>query len=192
MGFDLVYRSGVPPWDIGRPQPALVRLARKGAIHGSVADLGCGTGENAMYLASLGLDVLGIDAAPTAIAMARAKAVARSSTARFLVADALELELLGQPCDVAVDVGLFHTFSDRDRARFATSLWRVLAPGARYFMLCFSELQAGEFGPRRVTQAEIRDTFGHHWRIDSIIEERFVARLPGGGAHAWLASLTRL
>jgi SAM-dependent methyltransferase len=191
VGFDLAYRSGVPPWDIGRPQPVLVRLVDEGAIAGSVVDLGCGTGENAIYLASRGCAVVGIDSAPTAIASAWAKAAGRSSTARFLVADALELERLEEPFDAAVDIGLFHTFSDADRVRFARSLQAILRPGARYHMLCFSELQQGGLGPRRVTQAEIRRTFDQGWRVDAIVPERFAARVPGGGAYAWLASLTR-
>ena len=92
--------------------------------------------------------------------------------------------------DVGIDCGLFHTFSDADRVRFERSLQRILRPGGRYILLCFSENQPGDFGPRRVTQAEIRATFASGWTVDSIVAERFAARLPGGGAEAWLALLT--
>jgi hypothetical protein len=44
--FDLLYEQR-PPWEIGRPQPALLALAEAGAIHGRVLDMGCGTGEHA-------------------------------------------------------------------------------------------------------------------------------------------------
>ena len=191
MGFEWAYRSGDAPWDIGRPQPAIVRLAEAGLIEGDVIDVGCGTGENALYLASRGLAVVGVDAAPTAIERARAKAAARASEATFLTADALALERLGRTFDVAVDCGLFHTFGDAERIAFARSLHGVLRPGARYVLLCFSELEPGEQGPRRVTQPEIRATFGDGWSVDSIVAERFTARLFGGGAHAWLGLLTR-
>ena len=191
VGFEWAYRSGEPPWDIGRPQPAIVRLAEEGAIEGTVLDVGCGTGENALYLASLGLDVVGVDAAPTAIERARAKATERDSRAEFLVADALALDALGRTFDVAIDCGLFHTFSDADRVRFERSLHATLHPGARYFLLCFSEHQPGDTGPRRVTEREIRETFARRWKVDSIVEERFAARLADGGASAWLASMTR-
>jgi SAM-dependent methyltransferase len=80
-----------PPWDIGRPQPAFVRLADQGRLTGRLLDAGCGTGENALLAASRGADVTGIDVAPTAIAQARAKASERGLTARFEVADALDL-----------------------------------------------------------------------------------------------------
>ena len=192
MGFEWAYQNREPPWDIGRPQPAVVRLAEQGALAGSVIDVGCGTGENALYLASRGLGVVGVDAAPTAIARAQEKAAERGIAASFLVADACALEGLGRTFDCALDCGLFHTFSDPDRARFERSLRQTLGVGGRYVLLCFSEHEPGPWGPRRVTQAEIRATFAAGWRIDSIVAERFAARVPGDRAQAWLASITRV
>ncbi len=192
MGFEWAYRNGTPPWDIGRAQPAIVRLADEGLIAGDVIDVGCGTGENALYLASRGLTVLGVDAAPTAIAQAQEKARLRGSSATFQVADALALERLGHTFDTAIDCGLFHTLSDPDRIRFERSLHRALRSGGRYVLLGFNEHQPGQLGPRRVTKAEIRATFATGWTVDSIVAERFAASLPGDGAHAWLALLTRI
>jgi 2-polyprenyl-3-methyl-5-hydroxy-6-metoxy-1,4-benzoquinol methylase len=62
------------PWDIGRPQPALVRLAAEGGFAGAVLDAGCGTGENALHVAALGLQVLGVDVAETAVSTATSDA----------------------------------------------------------------------------------------------------------------------
>jgi SAM-dependent methyltransferase len=72
--WDASYHGGPAPWDIGRPQPAVVRLAAAGAFTGAVLDAGCGTGENALHVAALGLPVLGLDVAETALAIARQKA----------------------------------------------------------------------------------------------------------------------
>jgi len=116
MGFEWAYRNGVPPWDIGRAQPAIVRLAEEGLIAGDVIDVGSGTGENALYLASRGLAVVGVDAAPTAIAQAQEKARQRGSSATFLVTDALALEGLRRTFDVAIDCGL-RCRSSRARSR---------------------------------------------------------------------------
>src|SRR5919109_94812 len=75
--WDASYHDGPAPWDIGRPQPAVVRLASEGGFAGAVLDAGCGTGENALHVAALGLPVLGVDVAETALAMARKKAAER-------------------------------------------------------------------------------------------------------------------
>jgi SAM-dependent methyltransferase len=190
MSFDAAYRHGRPPWDIDRPQPAVVELTERRAIQGTVIDVGCGTGDNALYLASTGLTVTGVDSAPTAIERARAKAAARGLDVTFRVADALALGDLGRTFDTAVDCGLFHTFDDPERPRFERSLRAVLRPGGHYFMLCFSEDEPGGWGPRRVTQAEIASTFAAGWRVDAIVASRFDATF--GSAAAWLASLTRL
>ncbi len=195
MGFEWAYRNGEPPWDIGRPQPVLVRLAEEGLIAGSVIDVGCGTGENALHLASLGIDATGIDLAPTAIARARAKAASRGLEATFEIVDALDLGALGRTFDVAVDFGLFHVFSNAERVVYEQSLRNILRPSARYFCLCFSDEEPGDMGPRRVSRAEIRATFTGGWRIDDIAAERFATRNGSGfpsPPRAWLASLTRL
>src|SRR4029077_16662286 len=92
LPWDASYHDGPPPWDIGQPQPAVVRLAAEGGFAGAVLDAGCGTGENALHVASLGLPVLGFDVAETALAMAREKARHRGISAEFVAADALQLE----------------------------------------------------------------------------------------------------
>jgi SAM-dependent methyltransferase len=186
--FESAYH-GTPPWDIGRPQPAIVRLAETGQISGAVLDVGCGTGENAIYLAERGLAVTGIDGAPTAIRKARAKAKSRGLDIRFEVADALDLSL-PKSFDTVIDSGLFHVFSDDERTRFTESLGRVVRPGGTYVMMCFSEREPGDWGPRRVTQAEIRSAFGAGWRVNSIDPSAFETN--GGDAQAWLASISRL
>jgi SAM-dependent methyltransferase len=187
--FESAYR-GTPPWDIGRPQPAIVRLAETGQITGSVLDVGCGTGENVLFLAERGFAAAGIDGAPTAIKKARAKAKRRGLNASFEVADALSLPTPERPFDTVIDTGLFHVFSDEERVRFTQSLGRVARSGGTYFLMCFSDRQPGDWGPRRVTQAEIRTAFTDGWRVNSIHPSAFETNI--GDAQAWLASITRL
>lgn len=184
--------DGVPPWDVGRAQPVFVALADAGEIAGDVLDVGCGTGENALHLAARGRSVWGVDAVPAAIEKARTKARERDLAATFVVHDALELGTIGRTFDCAIDSGLFHVFSDDDRTRFAKSIAAALRPGARYHVLCFSDRQPGDWGPRRVTQAEIRATFESGFRVDGIVEATFETNLADSPRiRAWLASMTR-
>src|SRR5260370_25913519 len=121
------YTAGTPAlWDMGRPQPVFVRLADEGRLTGRLLDAGCGTGENALLAASRGADVTGVDVAPTAIARARAKASERGLTARFEVADALDLGRLSFTVDTVIDSGVFHVFGHDDRTRYGASLAAVL------------------------------------------------------------------
>lgn len=160
---------------------------------GDVIDVGCGTGENAMMFASEGHRVLGVDSSPLAIEKAKAKAKERNSGAEFKVANALDLPSVGRKFDAAIDCGLFHVFSDRERVSFAKSLRGVLNPKGVYFMLCFSEREPKDWGgPRRVTKEEIRSTFSRGWRVDWIRSARFESKYHDDGGYAWLSSITRL
>jgi SAM-dependent methyltransferase len=185
------YGPDRPPWEIDRPQPAVLRLLDEGAFHGDVLDVGCGSGENATELASRGLHVLGIDWAAAAVDMARAKAAKRSLDVEFKVADALRLDRLGRSFDTILDSALFHTFSDDARSAYVPSLTSVTRSGSILFLLCFSELEPWGGGPRRVTQAEIRGAFADDWVVRSIVPERYEIRLSPGYALAWLATIQR-
>jgi cyclopropane fatty-acyl-phospholipid synthase-like methyltransferase len=188
--FDALY-TGTPPWDIGRPQPAFLELAEAGIVRGRVLDVGCGTGEHALMAAGLGLEATGIDAARTAIAIAQDKARDRGLTPRFLVWNALQLAALDEQFDTVLDCGLFHIFDDDDRAQFVDSLAAVVPTGGGYHMLCFSDRQPGDWGPRRVTQDEIRTSFSAGWQVDSIEAARIDITIDPNGALAWRASIRR-
>jgi 2-polyprenyl-3-methyl-5-hydroxy-6-metoxy-1,4-benzoquinol methylase len=113
--WDDSYSGSPPPWDIGRPQPAFVRLAEAGALRGALLDAGCGTGEHTILAALHGAHALGIDVSPRAIEIARRKAAERGIATRFQVLDAHHLDTLGESFDTVVDSGLFHVFDDAAR-----------------------------------------------------------------------------
>ncbi len=189
--FDSVYR-GTPPWEIGRPQKAFIELARAGEVTGSVLDVGCGTGDHVLFFAEEGHEVLGIDTAALAIRKAEEKAAGRGLQARFLVWNALDLSGLNRKFDTVIDSGFFHTLSDEDRPVFVDSLAAVLAPGGKYFMLCFSDQNPGEYPlPRRIAKEEIRDNFREGWSINYIRPAVFENSIQAEGHHAWLASISK-
>jgi SAM-dependent methyltransferase len=191
--WDASYRDGPAPWDIGRPQPAVVRVAVAGGFAGAVLDAGCGTGENTLHVAALGLPVLGVDVAEAALAVAREKARERGIEAEFAAADALELERLGRRFDTVLDVGLFHTFDRDERPRYVAGLASVTEPGGTLYVLCFSD-DGPDPGPHPVSEDELRAAFGagSGWDVAAVEPDRIQTRFHGDdGAPAWLATVTR-
>jgi SAM-dependent methyltransferase len=192
--WDGSYAGPSPPWDIGRPQPAFVRLADAGGLTGALLDAGCGTGEHTILAARYHARALGIDVSRRAIEIARRKAAERGVPTSFQVLDALHLLTLGETFDTTVDSGLFHVFDDAARARYVTALHAVLRPGGHLHLMCFNDRQPGDWGPRRVTEGELRAAFASGWRIDSLAADRFEIN-PGLGsttAESWLVDAVRL
>ena len=156
-------------------------------------DSGCGTGEQTLLAAAHGADAVGVDVSGPAIQRAKQKAADRGLVARFEVADTLRLADLGLIFDTIIDSGVFHVFDDENRARYVASLASVLRPGGRCYLLCFSDRQPGDYGPRRVRQDELRAAFSHGWAVVGIEATAFELNQPERpSAQAWLAVIERL
>ncbi len=193
LDFEQAYQGHTPPWDIGRPQPAVVQLVDQGDFRGRVLDCGCGTGENVLLLAQRGYVAVGIDASSTAISRARAKARERGLPAIFQVADAFALDQLGQTFDTVLDCGLMHNLPAPARLTYTQSLAAVTAPDGRVIVLCFSEATTGQRGPDyRLSQADIRAAFQDGWHVEAIRPSHFEVRLDPPRATAWLALVRRI
>jgi SAM-dependent methyltransferase len=193
LPWDASYRDGPAPWDIGWPQPAVLRLASEGKFSGAVLDAGCGTGENALHVASLGLSVLGIDVAETALAIAREKARARGIKLEFAAVDAFQLERLRRKFDTVLDCGLFHSFDADERPRYTASLGSVTEHNGTLYVLCFSDI-GPDIGPHPITQEELRAVFNssNGWNITAIEPDRLQTRFHENGASAWFATIKRI
>jgi SAM-dependent methyltransferase len=171
-----------------------VRLASEGGFAGAVLDAGCGTGANALHVASLGLSVLGVDVAETALAIARAKADDRGVDVEFSVADALRLDRLGRRFSTVLDCGLFHTFDRDERPEYAAGLASVTEQNGTLYLLCFSD-EGPDTGPHPVSQDELRAAFhpGTGWNIAAIEADRVQTRFhDDDGAPAWFATIKRI
>jgi cyclopropane fatty-acyl-phospholipid synthase-like methyltransferase len=194
--FENAY-AGQAPWDIGKPQPPFVAAADR--ITGRVLDAGCGTGDLSLFLAGRGCTVTGFDFLDEPIRRAQRKAAERGIAATFLVKDAMTLPEWAERFDNVVDSGLFHVFSDADRRRYVEGMATVLEPGGRLFLLCFSDEEPGDQGPRRVSKADLHAAFAGGWQIESIEAVRVEVRpdlqdlhFSEGGPRAWFAVVRRV
>jgi SAM-dependent methyltransferase len=190
------FYSGKAPWDIGKPQGRFAAIADW--VTGPVLDAGCGTGEHALFFAARGLRVIGIDFVEEAIRRARRKAAERGLAVEFLVKDATALGDWGERFASVIDCGLFHVFSDEDRRRYVKGLARVLEPGGRLFLMCFSDEEPGTEGPRRVSRQELFDAFADGWEVESIQPARCEVHpefteftFSEGGPKVWFAIVRR-
>jgi ubiquinone/menaquinone biosynthesis C-methylase UbiE len=159
-----------------------------------VLDAGCGTGENTLLVAALGLPVLGVDVAETALSMAREKAAERGIAAEFEWADALRLDRLQRQFDTVLDCGLFHAFDGDERPEYAASLATVTDAGATLYVLCFSDV-GSDTGPHPVSRDELTAPFtaAPGWDIAAVEEDRVLTRFHDDqGAAAWLATVRRI
>ena len=170
-----------------------MRLASAGRFSGAVLDAGCGTGENALHVASLGLSVLGVDVAETALAIAREKARARGIKVEFATTDAFKLECLRRKFDTVLDCGLFHTFDGDERPRYAASLGSVTEHNGTLYVLCFSDI-GPDIGPHPIGQEELRAAFNpsNGWNVAAIKPDRLQTRFHENGAPAWFATIKRI
>jgi SAM-dependent methyltransferase len=193
LPWDASYHHGPAPWDIGRPQPPIVRVASAGGFAGPVLDAGCGTGENALHLASLGFSVVGVDVAETALAIAREKARERDIAVEFATADVFHLEGLGRSFATALDCGMFHTCDANERSEYVASLASITEHGGTLYVLCFSD-EGPDTGPHPVSEQELRAAFNPStgWNIVAVEPDRIQTRFHDHGAPAWFATIKRI
>jgi SAM-dependent methyltransferase len=170
-----------------------VRVASEGGFVGAVLDAGCGTGENTLHVAGLGLSVLGVDVAETALAIARQKAGERGIDVEFAAADALQLARLGRRFDTVLDCGLFHAFDGDERPGYVASLASVTEHDGTLYVLCFSD-DGPDTGPHPVSEEELRAAFraGSGWHVAAIEPDRVQTRFHDDGAPAWFATIKRI
>ncbi|HVE98490.1 MAG TPA: class I SAM-dependent methyltransferase [Mycobacteriales bacterium] len=171
--WDAAYadESDPPPWVIEEPQPEVVALLEREPITGQLLDSGCGTGEHSLLAAERGAVVTGVDISRNAIDTARRKAAARGLAVEFAVASMLEpLPFDDGVFDTVLDSGVFHSFEGAEQRAYVDNLTRLTKRDGQLHLICFSEHQAGEgeWGPRRITQAEIRAAFADGWSVDEI------------------------
>ena len=180
--FQSVYQE-TPPWDIGKPQPAMSALLAKYPPVDLILDVGCGSGDLSIYLAQLGYQVVWVDFVEAAIATAQARLSVLSPEmarrVRFQVADALKPSLLQQRFGAVVDSGFFHLFDPAECNRFMDELALTLRPGGWYYLHAFAVEFPVPNVPRSITAAEVQARFTAEkgWRIHELQSVEFLSRV---------------
>jgi cyclopropane fatty-acyl-phospholipid synthase-like methyltransferase len=180
--FKAVYQE-LPPWEIGAPQPAMAALLEKYPPTNPILDIGCGSGDLAIYLAGLGRQVIGIDFVESAVQNAQAKrdslAPQTAQLVNFKVADALKPSLLGQKFGAVVDSGFYHLFDPDQCDQLINEVASILLPNGCYYLHEFAIEFLVPNTPRQVNPEELRARFtgDKGWRIREIQSVEFLSRV---------------
>jgi len=199
-GWEKVYSQKENPFDVNEPNAWVVELEAQGKISGLVLDSGCGTGDNALYLAAKGHTVLGIDISTKAVERAKEKAAEMGlEKAEFLQLNIFKLTGYDGKFGAVIDIGCFHSLHeyDRDREKYVIMLKKTCKAGAVIFLRAFSTANAkrkGYKGPQ-VSEEQIRASFSDGWRIDRLEQNDIDVKLSASETvktNAWFAEIVRL
>ncbi len=198
LAYDAWYRWGTPPW-VGDARSELVRLVEDGTLKpGRAIDLGCGEGDNAIFLAQHGFEVTAVDFAPAAIAKARRKAQLTGVEVDFAVDDLTALRTVHGEFDLIVDYGTLDDLSPRQRDRYVREILPLTREGSRFLLWCFEwRFSRTErlltsilpFGGLAMAPGEVDRRFGELFELERLAGESDLVGWPKG----WAAYLmTRL
>jgi cyclopropane fatty-acyl-phospholipid synthase-like methyltransferase len=189
--YNLWYRWGTPPW-VGQARAELVELVESGVLRpGRALDLGCGEGDNAIFLAQHGFTVTALDFAPAAIAKAKAKAQAAGVDVEFVVDDLTKLRRVRGPFDLLVDYGSFDDLRGKQRAAYVHEIVPLANTGGKFLLWCFEwELRPWEravtailpFGGMTLRPGEVQQRFAGSFDIKKIAGETGLRSWPRGWA----------
>ena len=196
--WEKVYSRKENPFDVNEPYEWVVELEAQGKISGLVLDSGCGTGDNALYLAAKGHAVLGIDISTKAIERAKEKAAEKGiENAEFLQLNIFKLTGYDERFGADIDIGCFHSLHEDDREKYVIMLKNACKAGAVIFLRAFSTANAKREGYRgpHVSEEQIRAAFSDGWRIDRLEQKDVDVKLSARETvktYAWFAEIVRL
>jgi cyclopropane fatty-acyl-phospholipid synthase-like methyltransferase len=194
--WEPVYQVDGNPFDIDIDEALkwVKDLESAGLVSGTVLDAGCATGHNALYLASRGYSVVGVDVSPSAIDRARSRASAHGLAVEFLHGDVRELAGWVDRFDTVVDIGCLHSLRDADRESYVSALHRACRPGALVHVRCFTDAnQPFTDGTATVPRQRLVSLFASGWSFEKLAEAVVMAGVPRlRPVSFWLASVRRL
>lgn len=190
--WDSAYRTGeAAPWDIGRPADELQKVISAGKISKCRAvDLCCGSGTDAIYLASQGFDVTGIDISPTALGQAEKKARNANVSVHWVLADTLSPPDL-RPFDFIYDRACYHVVREQNQVAYIETVRKLSHPGTSFLLLSARKDDPLADGGWGVTEEDLRSDFLNLFDIESMHEINLETSRPGFSPPAWSVFLKR-
>jgi SAM-dependent methyltransferase len=191
--FKKRYESGDTPWDIGKPDFNLIQTVTTMAIEPCTAlDIGCGTGDNSIWLCQKNFQVIGIDISEIAIQKAIEKASKANIKCTFIVIDFLTNKVEGGPFGFVFDRGCFHSLnSDEERQGFAENVADHLKKDGLWLSLVGNadEPRHGP-GPPRRTARDIVNSVEPYFEILSLLSSCFGSNRPDP-PRAWVCLMRK-
>jgi len=187
------YEAGDTPWDISKPDSNLIQTVTTTPIKPCKAlDIGCGTGDNAIWLSQQNFHVLGIDTSEIAIEKAKEKASKANTKCALLVSDILTSHIEGAPFGFVFDRGCFHTKgSDKERKSFAENVNRHLEEDGLWLsLLGNADEQRHAPGPPQRTAREIVYAIEPYFEILSLVSGSFGSNRPNP-PRAWVCLMRK-
>ncbi|OBI48072.1 transferase [Mycobacterium kyorinense] len=204
IDFDALYRGEspgggrpavtTPPWDTKAPKDNVIAWQEQGLVHGEVLDVGCGLGDNAVYLAGHGFRVTGLDISPTALITAERRANDAGVNVTFTVGDATTLAGYTDAFDTVIDSGMFHCLDEDGKRSYARAVHRATRTGATLLLSCFSDANPpdDEWPRPAVSEQTLRDVLGDAgWDIASLDAAAVYREGWGGEMTFWYVQAQR-
>jgi len=174
VDWELRYQKGDIPWEKGEPAPPLVEFLQQYELTGKVLVPGCGYGHDVRLLALAGVDVTGIDVAPSALAQARRYPPAGNES--YIEANFLNLpEVFHGQFDYVVEHTCFCAVEPAQWERYRESAAAALKPGGRLAGIFFTLIEDAdpEQPPYAINADELETLFDPRFEI----ERHWVPRL---------------
>ena len=204
--MESIYQELTPeriPWNLEDPPQLLVDLVEsKQILPCEAVDLGCGAGNYAVWFASKGFQMTGIDFSPKAIEMAQELSRKKGVTCRFIAEDLMgNLGRLHRSFDFAYDWEVLHHVFPEDREQYVLNVEKLLKPGGAYLSVCFSEEDPSFGGVGKVrktplgtelyfsSEEELRELFTPHFQVNELRTSEITGKY--GPHKAVVARMTR-
>jgi SAM-dependent methyltransferase len=175
------YKSGDTPWDVGRPDFNLIEVVtQKPILNCKALDIGCGTGDNSIWLAQNRFQVTGTDTSEIALEKAKGKASKAKVECDFMLVDFLKNKIEDAPFGFVFDRGCFHSFSsENDRRRFAQNVAAHLEEAGLWLTIVGNadEHRQGP-GPPQRTAGDIVSAVEPYFEILSLGSSHFGSNRP--------------